>query len=234
MHLARLDFERDVAGRDQPAEAFGQPLRREQRLSHGAADARGGMPSSPPFENSDEDQRPQHRLPMLGQARQHAFENEIGRRAEHRTNREAMPPRITIIAVARARQCMIGGGTNNGFANSAVATPHTAPAMTNAVSMAEGRKAEARSCAARSADASLTMPKREWTMRCPRNRNSSKDAKRSNTGRPGDRDRGVAEIAVPGDVQAVVAAVLIEADPEEIDHLAERQGDHDEIDAGRA
>src|SRR5439155_5325759 len=42
------------------------------------------------------------------------------------------------------------------------------------------------------------------------------------------------EITVPADVQAVVAAVLVQADPEEIDHLTERQGDHDEIDAGRA
>src|SRR5205807_8160812 len=40
-----------------------------------------------------------------------------------------------------------------------------------------------------------------------------------------------AEIAVPADVQPVVAAVLVEADPEEIDHLAERQRDHDEMDA---
>src|SRR5947207_10378726 len=40
----------------------------------------------PPFrEQHDEDQqRPQHRLPMLGQARQHAFEDQIGRRAEYR------------------------------------------------------------------------------------------------------------------------------------------------------
>ena len=41
-----------------------------------------------------------------------------------------------------------------------------------------------------------------------------------------------AEIAVTADVEPVVAAILVEADPEEIDHLAERQRDHDEIDAG--
>ena len=33
------------------------------------------------------------------------------------------------------------------------------------------------------------------------------------------------------DVQPVVAAILVEADPEKIDHLTERQRDHDEIDA---
>ena len=43
-----------------------------------------------------------------------------------------------------------------------------------------------------------------------------------------------AELAVRGDVHAIVAAVDVEADAEEVDHLAEGERDHDEIDAAGA
>src|SRR5207302_5630459 len=44
-------------------------------------------------EQHDQDQeRSEHRLPMLGQARQHAFEHQVHRGAEHRPDQRAEPP----------------------------------------------------------------------------------------------------------------------------------------------
>src|SRR4051794_6512271 len=187
----------------------------------------------------DEDQdRPERGLPMLGQARQHALQDQIGGRAENWTDQRADAPQDDHHHdLARTGPMHDRGRHEQGQ----VCEQRTSEAANRAGDykggelVAEGREADRQHTALVRFDALQKHAK-------PRLHEAA--AKQQNEYEKGEgeivEDRLVGEIdqpgevAVPRDVEPVIAAIAVHADSQEIHHLAEGQGDHDEIDAGGA
>src|SRR6266513_2504902 len=172
-------------------------------------------------EQHDQDQdRSKHYMPMLGQARQHAFEDQVSSGAKHRPDQGAEPAEDhhhhDLAGTGpmhdrwRDKQGQIGEERTGDTADR---TRHDKGGQL----IAEGREAERDHPTLVGSDA----------------------LQQHAVGEVVENDRAVeiergAEIAVPRDVEPIVAAILVEPDTDEIHHLAERQGDHDEIDTGSA
>src|SRR5947207_5465413 len=190
-------------------------------------------------EQHDQDQdRSKHRLPMLGQARQNAFEDQVSSGAKPRPDQGAEPAEDhhhhDLAGTGpmhdrwRDKQGQIGEERTGDTADR---TRHDKGGQL----IAEGREAERDhptlvgfDALQQHAEARLHDPIAE-----------KQKQQQQAVGEVVEDDRAVeiergAKIAVPRDVEPIVAAILVEPDTDELHHLAERQGDHDEIDTGSA
>src|SRR6266702_4678403 len=130
-------------------------------------------------EHREHQQRTQDQLPVLGPARERVFEEQQRERAQHRSGDASDAPRITMNMSSPERVQFMNSGVKYAvwLTSSAPASPHIAPAITNAASRyGYGEKPIERVRASFDLAARTTMPNREFTRRWPRKRNSTRIA----------------------------------------------------------